>query len=82
MQQLSQNEGLQEMQQVAIKTVGLEVIVNLLEESTTLEKVDTGSTLVTSLQHPQFGSLTVIQNCADDVGVLLASQEVSHLIPS
>lgn len=70
------------MQQVAIKTIGIEKLADLLAESQPLETVDTGSTVVNQVLHPKLGTLTVISSCMDREGVILASFDVADQLPN
>jgi hypothetical protein len=76
----SVNNRKNHMQQAAIKVVSLATISDLLEQSETLQMVDTGASLVTTLSHPQLGFLTVITNAMDENGVALVDRQNEHLI--
>lgn len=70
------------MQQVAIKTIGIEKLADLLAESQPLETVDTGSTVVNQVLHPRLGALTLISSCMDGNGVVLADLNVADQLPN
>lgn len=70
------------MHQVAIKTIGLDVIADLMEQSNIEQSVDTGSSMIVNVLHPSLGALTLITNCMDTTGVVLVQPQFESLLPN
>lgn len=68
------------MLQVVMKKIGIEVLTDLVDQSQEQARIDTGSTLVSTHIHPQFGALTLVASAMDSEGVVFVSAEHAEKI--
>lgn len=55
---------------------------SLLENSTPVQRLDTGPTLVSIVVHNKYGAITIISNMVDDTGAVVVSVKFADQIPA